>query len=154
MNGKERLYWQENQAGHVFISDVISPVKPGYQKFSTVTPSKMDRIFAKIDKQEKIRHSRLTEETFNRDKAFMEQNLSNIRAKLANSDNEAEKDMLRAWLKAFNNKMDRLMKNTVYGIAAMQEAPAPIPAENPMLTVDDIRLGKLELMKPASEAIQ
>ena len=154
MNGRERLYWQQNAEGHVFLSDPASPVKRGFQLFSTVTPSEMDRIFAKIDRQEKKRHAEMTEAVWGRQKAWIEGQQSNIRHKIANSRNEAEKDFLRAWLQAFDNKMDKLMKNTVYGIAAMQAESAPIPVENKTFSVDDIRLGRLELMKPETEVVQ
>jgi type I restriction-modification system DNA methylase subunit len=114
----------------------------------------MDRIFAKLDRQEKARHAQMTEQMFNRSKAFIDKNLSNLRTRLANSNSEEEKDVIRAWMQAFNNKMDKLMKNTVYGVSAMQQAAAPIPPERPMRTVEDIRLGKLELAKPETELVQ
>jgi hypothetical protein len=154
MNGKERLYWAEDATGYVYLTLPESPLRPGFQKFSTTTPSEMDRIYAKLDRQEKKRHAEMTELMFNRRREFIDTNLSSLRTKMANSNNAEEREVIRAWIQAFNNKMDKLMKNTVYGVAAMQAAPAPIPVERPMLTVEDIRLGPLELMKPATEAIQ
>jgi hypothetical protein len=154
MNGKERLYWQQNQQGYVFLTMPESPIKPGFDKFSTVTPSEMDRIYAKLDKQERDRYGKMTEQMYNRDKEFIEQNLSNLRHKMANSRNPQEKDFLRDWLQAFENKMKKLKRNTVYGMAEIQRAEAPLPADNEFVTVDDVRLGKLQLMKPVTEAIQ
>lgn len=154
MNGNEKLWWAEDATGYVYLTMPESPSRPGFQKFSTTTPSEMDRIFAKLDRQEKARHAQMTEQMFNRSKAFIDKNLSNLRTRLANSNSEEEKDVIRAWMQAFNNKMDKLMKNTVYGVSAMQQAAAPIPPERPMRTVEDIRLGKLELAKPETELVQ
>jgi hypothetical protein len=154
MNGRERLYWQQNAQGHVFLSDPASPVKRGFQLFSTVTPSEMDRIFAKIDRQEQKRYSEMTEAVWGRQRAWLGEQQANVRHKIANSHSEQEKDFLHAWLKAFDNKMDKLMKNTVYGVSAMQEAAAPIPAQGKTFTVDDIRLGRLELTRPTLELVK
>jgi hypothetical protein len=154
MNGKERLVWAENAHGYVYLTSEYSPLKPGFQRFSTVTPSEMDRIFAKLDKQEKIHFARMTEAMFNKNKAWMEQKLSNLRTKLANSNDVEERAVIRAWIQAFNNKMDRMMKNTVYGVSAMQSAPAPLPGERRTRTIEDIRLGPIELTKPMTEVAQ
>ncbi len=156
MNGKEVLIWAENSAGHCYLTTFESPLKPGFQRFSTTTPSEMDRIFAKLSKQEEATYARMTEAMYINRRDWIDQNRSNLRTRIAQSNNLKEKDFLRAWLKAFDSKMDKLLKNTVYGLSAMQTAPAPIPAENRFMTVDDVRLGKLELMKakPQTEAIQ
>ena len=156
MNGSEKLVWAENSEGYVYLTTYESPLKPGFQRFSTTTPSEMDRIFAKLDKQEQKQYARMTEAMYVKRKAWIEENLSNLRTRMANTNNQQEKDFLRAWIKAFNNKMDKLMKNTVYGLSAMQTAPAPIPAENRFQTVEDIRLGRLELLKakPHTEVVQ
>ena len=151
MNGNEKLTWAENAEGYVYLTSDYSPAKPGFHRFSTTTPSEMDRIFAKLDKQEKARHARMTEQMYNNSRAFIEDNLSNLRTRMANTSSPEEKEVLRCWIQAFNNKMDKLMKNTVYGVSAMQQAPAPVPPERPMRTVEDIRLGNLEL---ASEKVQ
>ena len=154
MNGKEVLIWAQNAEGYVYLTTYESPLKPGFQRFSTTTPSEMDRIFAKLNKQEQISYARMTEAMYNKRRQWIDDNRSNLRSRIAQSNNLEEKDFLRAWLKAFDNKMDKLMKNTVYGISAMQQAPAPIPKENKFLTVQDIRLGELELMKPQTEVVQ
>lgn len=153
MNGNEKLWWAEDATGYCYLTMPESPCKPGFKKFSTTTPSEMDRIFAKLDRQEKARHAQMTEQMFNRSKAFIDENMSNLRARLENSNSELEKDVIRAWMQAFNNKMDKLMKNTVYGVSAMQTTPAPIPTDvgRKTFTVEDIRLGKLEIAKPEPE---
>lgn len=156
MNGKEVLIWAENSSGYVYLTTYDSPLKPGFQRFSTTTPSEMDRIFAKLDKQEKATYARMTEAMYVARKEWIDQNRSNLRTRIAQSNNPQERDFLVAWLKAFDNKMDKLMRNTVYGVSAMQKEAAPIPAENNFQTVEDIRLGKLELIKakPATEVVQ
>lgn len=121
MNGRDRVYWQENAAGHVFLSDPQAPIKPGFDMYSTTSSVEMDRVFARIDRQEKKRYSEMTESIFLAQQDFIEQNRSNIRQKIAQSANTSEREFLQMWLKAFDNKMDKLLKNTVYGVAAMQK---------------------------------
>jgi hypothetical protein len=159
MSNDETLYWAENAAGYVYLSLPGAPLKPGFQRFSTRTPSEMDRIFAKLDRQEKKFHAEMTEQIFNRGAAWIDQNRSNIRNRMAQSNSEGEKEVLRAWLKAFDNRMDKLMKNTVYGVSAMQTTEAPLDKpRGKVMTIEDIRLGKLELdlskLEPATETIQ
>jgi hypothetical protein len=156
MNGKEVLIWAENSEGYVYLTTFESPLKPGFRRFSTTTPSEMDRIFAKLNKQEQITYARMTEAMYIKRRDWIEQNRSNLRTRLAQSNNAQEKDFLRAWLKAFDNKMNKLMANTVYGVSAMQTAPAPLPPERKFRTIEDIRLGNLELVqaKPETETIQ
>ena len=149
MNGKERLIWAQDASGYVYLTTFESPLKPGFERFSTTIPSEMDRIFAKLDKQEKERFAKMTEQMYNRNKDFIEQNLSNIRLRIAQSNNDMEKDILRAWLQAFQNKMDKLQRFTVYGVSAMQKESAPIPTEKKFITAEDIRNAK-----PETEVIQ
>ena len=164
---KEKLWWAQNQQGYVYLTQPESPLRPGFQKFSTAAPSEMDRIYAKLDKQEKLHYAQMTAQMYEKRKDFIESNLSNLRTRLANSNSEEEKDVIRAWLQAFNNRMDKLMNQTVHGVAEIQKHAAPIPVERPLITAEDIRekpviihdLDKivhvdLRSVKPETEAIQ
>jgi hypothetical protein len=59
--------------------------------------------------------------------------------------------------------MDKLLKNTVYGVAEMQRMEAPVPAENKFITAEEIRSNKavqregyvnLRSVKPKTEVVQ
>lgn len=167
MNGKEKLWWAQNAQGYVYLTQPESPLRPGFQKFSTTTPSEMDRIYAKLDTQEKAHYAQMTRRMYEQRKDFIETNLSNLRTRLANSSNEGEKDVIRIWLKAFQNRMDMLLNQTVHGVAEIQKHAAAIPVERPLVTVEDIRkeavvihdLDKmvhvdLRSVKPETEALQ
>jgi hypothetical protein len=132
MNGNEKLVWIQKPNGDVYLSSFESPVPRGFQRFSTTIPSEMDRVFAKIDRQEKRNYAEMTEATYNARKEFIDANLSSLNHKLANSDNEMEKAIIRAWIEAFNRKQTKLQTCTVYGVSAMQttEANPNAPGDN------------------------
>ena len=140
MNGNERLWWAEDVTGYTYLTHPDAPPRKGFQRFSTTTPSEMDRIFAKIDLQEKQRYAAMTEAIFLKQTNWIEANRRSIRQMLSESRNPQEKDFLRAWLKAFDNKMDKLLKNTVYGVSAMQTEAAPIPVKNKTFTAEELKV--------------
>lgn len=172
MNGKERLFWAENAQGYVYLTSLEAPVRPGFVKHSTVTPSEMDRIWAKMSNQETKRYGEMTRQMYEREKDFNETNLSNLRQRLSSvTASEQEKDIIRCWIQAFNNRMDRLTKNSVYGLAEMQAKEAPLDAPRREISVEEIHREKqteaviihdldkpvfidLRSVKPESELIQ
>lgn len=149
MNGKERLIWAENAQGYAYLTTFDSPLKPGFQRFSTTTPSEMDRVYAKLSAQETARYENMTQKIFAGRKEFLEQTLSDLRTRMANSKSAMERDFLRAWIEATNNRMSKLMSTTVYGLAEIQKTEAPRPVERPLVTVEEIRE-----MKPETQAVQ
>jgi len=163
MNGNERLYWAEDQHGYAYLMQPGSPLKPGFIMHSTVMPCEMDRVFGKIDKQEKKRYADMTESIFLKQREWIDQNRKNLRLRMEETQNPKEKEFIAVWLKAFDNKMDKLLKNTVYGVAEMQRMEAPVPAENKFITAEEIRSNKavqregyvnLRSVKPKTEVVQ
>jgi len=129
MNGNEELVYCQNSAGYVFLTSIMSPVPEGFIRYSTKAPSEMDKVFAKLDQQERRRYAEMTERTYNNRKEFIESNLSNLRARLGSVDcDQREKEFIRAWIEAFNRRQTKLQQSTVYGVSAMQTTEAPLPA--------------------------
>lgn len=128
MNGNEKLVWCENSAGHVFLTSIMSPIPEGFIRCSTTIPAEMDRIFKKLDQQERKQYAEMTEKAYNARKEFIDANLSNLRSRLAMADcSQREKDVIRAWIAAFNRRQKKLQECTVYGVSAMQTTEAPLP---------------------------
>lgn len=133
MNGVEKLWWAQNAQGHCYLTSPSSPLRAGYQRFSTTTPSEMDRVFAILDRQTKAEHGKLTYELYLRRKDLIDKWRSDIRARMTAADcSNAERDVLRAALKACDAREEKLNRNSVYGVSAMQkeEANPKAPGEN------------------------
>lgn len=142
MAEKETLWWCENVYGEVYLTSPISPIRQGFQRYSTTTPSEMDRIFRKLDAQTKREHEGLTEALFNRRKERMAQWRSDLNAMLAQSSSPMERAFIRAALRANERREEKLNRNSVYGVSAMQTASAPVPTENKSMSVEEIRTEK------------
>ncbi len=134
--GSDSVYYCENSAGHVYITSAESPIREGYVKKVAETVYDIDYFFARMNQQEKQRNESLTEEIYRRNEAWLAENRSNLQQKLMNSDNEMEKDIIRAWIEAVNNKTAKMQRNSVYGVAAMQEKEAPIKSSVKKETVN------------------
>lgn len=135
MNGFERLFYCENAEGHVFITSPQSPIPPGFQRFETTIPSVMDYVFKKLDAQTRAEHQQMTEADYERRRERIEKWRSDIRSRMASADcTEMERAFLRAALKACDKREDKLNRNTVYGVSAMQttEANPKAAGENPV----------------------
>lgn len=135
MNGIEKLFYCKNSQGRVFLTSPESPIPPGYQRHSTTIPSEMDKVFAKLNLQTRDEYSRMTENDFNRRKSRIDQWRSDIRTRMGSADcSDVEKAILKAALAACDKREDKLNRNTVYGISAMQtsEANPKAPGENPV----------------------
>ena len=139
MFGSEEIVWCENSEGYVFLSSRQSPIPEGFIRCSTKVPSEMDKIFKKLDQQERAKYAKMTEDAYNRRKDFIESNLSNLRTKLANSSNNFERVVIRAWIEAFNRKQAKLQECTVYGVSAMQTTEAPRPAPTQTIKESEIQ---------------
>lgn len=133
MNGIEKLYWQQSSTGRVFLSSPQSPLSPGYIRCATTNPREMDRIFAKIDHQVKIEHAEMTQMDYERRKDRIEKWRSDIRSRMVSADcSDFERGVLRAALAACDAREEKLNRNTVYGVSAMQttETNPKAPGEN------------------------
>ena len=133
MNGLERLVWAQNGQGHVYLTSPASPLRPGYQRFSTTTPSEMDRVFKILDRQTKEENGNLTYALYLRRKHLIDQWRSDIRARMVAADcSNNERDILRAALAACDRREEKLNRNSVHGVSAMQttEANPNAPGDN------------------------
>jgi hypothetical protein len=128
---KETLYWQQNVAGRVFLSDPAADLHPGYMLMSTTSAREMDRVFKKIHEQERDHNQKVIDGIYIRGRERYDAMRSGLRTRLASSNvSEAEKGIIREAMKLMDEKDARMQQNTVYGISAMQEAPAPLPPRN------------------------
>ena len=137
MSANETLYWCENSFGYVFLTSIMSTIPEGFIRCSTTIPSEMDKIFAKLDKQERAKYAKMTHDAYERRKEFIEHNLSDLRTRLANSTNNFERGIIRAWIEAFNKRQSRLQECTVYGVSEMQQREAPLPGPSRKIILTD-----------------
>lgn len=128
-NGKEKLWWAEDPvSGRVFFTSPMSPLPVGYVRRSTTNPREMDRIFNRMHEQERRQNERLIERLLTRGREHYERMRSALRARFNSAGvSEAEKNIIRAALRLMDEKDSQMQKNTVYGVSAMQESPAPLP---------------------------
>lgn len=146
MNGIEKLiYAKHGGTGHIYLTSMASPVKPGYTRYATTIPSEMDKVFAKLSQQTREENECLTYALYMRRKEKIDQWRSDIRARMIAADcGNEERDILRAALAACDRREEKLNRNTVYGKSAMQTTEA-----NPKAAGDN-----RVFFLPASETIQ
>jgi len=133
MNGLEKLVYCKNDAtGHIYLSSMASPVKPGYTRYSTTIPADMDKVFAKLAQQTHEENECLTYALYMRRKGMIDKWRSDIRARMVSSEcSNEERDILKAALAACDRREEKLNRSTVYGKSAMQttEANPKAPGE-------------------------
>lgn len=157
MNGIEKLWWQQNAQGRVFLSSPQSPVPHGFQLFSTTTPSEMDRIFKKLDQQTREEHGNLTYMLFLRRKDLIKKWRSDIKSRMLAQDcSNRERDILRAALAACDKREEKLNRNSVYGVSAMQTREQPLPprATRIIVTPEEDKADQLKKAPVETEVIQ
>jgi hypothetical protein len=133
MNGLERLTYAENEEGYVYLTQPGSLLKPGFHRFETTIPSVMDSIFKKLAAQTKQENEQLTYDLYLRRKHLIDQWRSDIRARMGSADcSAAERDVLVAALAACDRREEKLNRNSIYGVSAMEksEANPKAPGEN------------------------
>ena len=123
-NGKEKLWWQENAVGRVFLSSPMSRLAVGYVLKSTTRPREMDRIYDKMNAQEREHNQQLLDDLFNRNRAKYDATRSKLMTKLASGASNAEKNLIREALKLMDAKEEKMRKNSVTGVADIQEHEA------------------------------
>ena len=129
-NGKERLWYAENAAGHIFFTSPMSPLPLGFARYSTTNPKEMDRLFNKMHAQERESNERFVETLYNRNRERYDQLRSNLRNRLmASGVSDAEKNIIRASLKMMDERDHKMQQNNVYGVSGMQESEAPLPGK-------------------------
>src|ERR1700761_4897744 len=109
MNGIEKLVYAKNSSGYIYLTSPTSPLRPGFIRYSTTTPSEMDKIFAKLDQQTRAENANLTYELYMRRKHLIDEWRSNIRSRMISTDcSDAERDILRAALAACDSREEKL----------------------------------------------
>jgi hypothetical protein len=126
-NGKEVVWVDENPVTkHVILTSPMSPRRHGYNRTKTSTPSEMDRIFSRLNEQERAANEKLVENIYHRGRAFYETARSRLLQRLMASDcREWEKAFIRESLRLMDERDSKMQQNTVYGVSSMQAAEAP-----------------------------
>jgi hypothetical protein len=136
-NGREKLYWAENASGHIFFTSPMSPLPAGFARFSTTNPKEMDRLFNRMHEQEREHNERFIEQLYNRNREHYDRLRSSLHTKLSSSStSNAEKNIIRASLKLMDERDAKMQQNTVYGVSAMQESPAPLEGPRTKVTIN------------------
>ena len=107
-NGKERLWWAENATGHIFFTSPMSPLPPGFARFSTTNPKQMDRLFSRMHDQEREQNEKFLERLYTQRREKYDMLRSNLRNRLmASGVSDAEKNIIRASLKLMDERDHR-----------------------------------------------
>lgn len=127
INGKEALWYAENAVGRIYFTSPMSTLQPGYALFHTTNPKEMDRLFNKMHAQEREQNERFIEQLWNRGRSYYEALRSKLITRLSSAGvSDAEKNIIRASLALMDERDHKAQQNTVYGVSAMQESPAPL----------------------------
>src|SRR5271155_4241718 len=102
---KERLYWQQNAAGYVFLSSPESPLRIGFRLESTASGKEMDKIFNILHEQEREHNQKIIDNLFSRGKENFDRMRSELRRKIGLHDtSNAEKNIIREAIKRMDEK--------------------------------------------------
>lgn len=137
-NGREKLWYAENPlTKRIFFTSPMSPLPPGYVRRSTTSPREMDRIFDRMHAQERETNEKLIEKLYNRGRAYYERVRSELRSRYNSAGvSDAERNIIRAAMQLMDDKDSKMQENHVYGVSAMQEAPAPLPGPRTKVEVN------------------
>ena len=120
-NGKERLWWAENATGHIFFTSPMSPLPPGFARFSTTNPKQMDRLFSRMHDQEREQNEKFLERLYTQGREKYDMLRSNLRNRLmASGVSDAEKNIIRASLKLMDERDHKAQQNNVRGVSYLQ----------------------------------
>jgi hypothetical protein len=148
-NGKERLVYAENAVGRVYLTSPMSPLQPGYMLKSTTSGREMDRIYDKLNAQEREHNEQLVESLYLRGRERYEILRGTLRHKMGlASTSAAEKNLIREALKLMDAKDDALLKQTATGAAAIQQTDA-----HGQKVKDEERQHEVELHKRENERV-
>lgn len=126
---KEVFYYAENAVGRVHIADRMSQLAPGYALRSTSNSKEMERVWARLNQQERDANEKRIEQLYSRGWENYDRMRGELLRRLGlGSTSNFEKSIIRESLKLMDEKQHAAEQNHVYGVAAMEEAPAPLPA--------------------------
>ena len=129
-NGKEVLHYDQNPAtGHVVMTSPMTPHRIGYNRHKTNQPKEMDRVFRKLHEQEREANEKLIEKIWARGREHYEALRGRLMQRLTATDcKEWEKSFIREALRRMADRDHANQQNTRYGVSAMEESAAPLPA--------------------------
>ena len=120
-----KLYYCEDEKGHVYITDECAPAPSGFIKHMTTIPSVMDRIYAKLNSQEREQHQELIEKMYNENAPRMALLRSRLLQRKQESSCEAfERSVIVSVLAQMDERERKMQENHVYGVAAIQSTEA------------------------------
>jgi hypothetical protein len=137
-NGKEKLWYAEDPVSkRIFFTSPMSPLPVGYVRRSTTNPKEMDRLFNRMHEQEREQNEAFVEKLYNQNRHVYGGLRSRLRERMVTAGvSDAEKNIIRACLRLMDEKDSHMQRNNVYGVSAMQEAPAPLPGPTTEVTVN------------------
>lgn len=136
--GTDDVIYCENAEGRVYLTTMESPLPPGFQRSVARTAPDKEKVWARINEQEKRHAESLTETLFNQRLGRIKQMRSAYnQRKLASDCSQAERDFIRAAEEILDRKEDALNKHSAYGVAAMQESEAPLAPSSQKVILTD-----------------
>ena len=127
-NGKEVAFYDKNHTtNHVIMTSPMHPPRFGYARYKTTDPKEMDRVFRKLNEQERESNEKTIEKLWSRGRERYDQLRSNLNQRLVTAGtSEWEKAFIREALKLMAERDHASQQNTRYGISAMEESEAPV----------------------------
>lgn len=136
--GSDSVWYAENAAGHVHIASPQSVLAPGYMLKCADTVPDVERFWKRMDAQERAAAERMNEALFRQREGRLRDMRANLnRRRLSLDCSNAERDFIKQCLAILDRKEDILQRNSVYGVAFMQEHEAPLVPTPSTPTVKD-----------------
>ncbi|HEY1209559.1 MAG TPA: hypothetical protein VGE85_09330 [Terracidiphilus sp.] len=134
--GADSVFYAENAAGHVHIASPQSRLAPGYTLKCADTVPDVERFWKRMDAQEREAAEKMNEALFRQRERRLADMRANLNRRLLSLDcSNTERDFIKQCLAILDRKEDILQRNSVYGVAFMQEHEAPL-APTPAKKVD------------------
>ena len=127
-NGKEILWYLENpQTRVVQITAPMAPIPHGFVRHKTNQPKEMDRVFRKLNEQEREKNQAVLDQLWGRGRAYYEALRGRLMERLVSADTkEWEKAIIRESLRLMNERDHESQKNHQYGVSQMELSDAPL----------------------------
>jgi len=126
--GTDNVTYAEDATGYVYLTVPQAPLKPGFMLKVAQSAKAKERVWARLDQQERRAAAEMTETIYARRMGRIAAIRDNLNARKNAADaTQAERDFIRASLEALDRKERIMQQSSVYGVAAMQERDAPLP---------------------------
>jgi hypothetical protein len=125
--GADSVFCAENAQGHVHIASPQSRLAPGYRLKCADTVPDVEQFWKRMDAQEREAAEKMNEALFHQRERRLADMRANLNRRLLSLDcSNAERDFIKQCLAILDRKEDILQRNSVYGVAFMQEHEAPL----------------------------